>query len=140
MELHRLIQRLVVPVLLLCLLVSNGCAVQRSKAPQIDAKTAYALNLESQVTQADKDYIQFFTDVGNANRAGQLTPGDVASLNKVGSHLKIALDEANRLTKAYASSYDQGTAGQVGTLLAQVAADLVTLSTSLAQMKGGVHQ
>lgn len=140
MELLQLTRRLVVPVLLLCLLVSNGCAVQRSKAPQIDAKTAYALNLESQVTQANKDYIGFFTDVGNANRARQLTPGDVAFLNKTGARVKTALEEADRLTKAYASSYDQGVAGQVGTLLAQVAADLVTLNTSIAQMKGGVHQ
>lgn len=131
---------LVLALLAAPLLLSNGCAVQRSKAPQIDAKTAYALNLESQVTQANKDYIGFFTDVGKANRTGQLTPGDVAFLNKTGAHVKTALEEADRLTKAYASSYDQGVAGQVGMLLAQVAADLVTLNTSIAQMKGGVHQ
>lgn len=127
-------------LILVLALLTSSCAVQRSKAPQIDAKTAYALNLETQVTQANKDYTTFFTDVGNARRNRQLTDGDVTALNGVGHHLKGLLEEADRLTRAYAQSYDAGVAATIGSLLAQVAADLATLQAQIAQMKGGAHQ
>ena len=132
-------RRMAIPFLVL-ILTLQGCAVQRSKAPQIDAKTAFALNLESQVTQANKDYTTFFTDVGNSQRAGLLTASDVAELNKIGHHLKSTIEEADRLTKVYATSYDQGAASTIGNLLSQIASDLVTLATTQAQMKAGNHK
>jgi len=138
MELQRSRHKLLVLVLLPLLLLSNGCAVQRSKAPQIDAKTTYALNLESQVTQYNKDYMQFFQDVGIAQRAGQLTAANVTALNTIGSRTKVALEEADRLTKAYATSYDAGTAATIGSLLAQISSDLTLLVTTRSSMLGGV--
>jgi len=112
--------------------------VQSSKAPQIDAKTTYALNLESQVTQYNKDYMQFFQDVGIAQRSGQLTTANVTALNTIGSRTKVALEEADRLTKAYATSYDAGTAATIGSLLAQISSDLTLLVTTRSSMTGGV--
>src|SRR5260221_7041663 len=109
-----------------------GCAVQRTKAPQIDAKTAYALNLESQVTQGNKDYTTLFTDIGNAHRAGQLTDADVVSLNVIGNHLRSVLTEADRLTKVYATNYDQAVASQIGGLLSQIAPGIAQITTQKA--------
>ena len=134
-----MVRRRVVALVLLCMLL-NSCAVQHAKAPQIDAKTTYPLNLESQVTQANKDYLQFFTDAGNSQRAGVLTSSDLVALNRIGSRLKPLLEEADRLTKAYASSYDAGTAATIGSLLSQIAGDLTLLVTTSSQMKGGAHQ
>jgi len=112
-----------------------GCAVQHSKAPQIDAKTTYALNLESQVSTANKDYTTLFTDIGNAHRAGQLTDGDVASLNAIGNHLRGLLTEADRLTKVYATNYDANVAAQIGALLAQISVDITQITSQKAGAK-----
>jgi hypothetical protein len=117
-----------------------GCAVQRTQAPQINAQTAFALNLESQVTQANADYKTLFTDIGNAHRAGTLTDADVASLNVIGSHLQTLIQEANGLTKTYSANYDAGVASQIGGLLAQIAADIAQITAQNAQAKTGVHQ
>jgi hypothetical protein len=136
---EQMVRRMVIPLLVL-LLAFQGCAVQRSKAPQIDAKAAFALNLESQVTQANKDYTTFFTDVGNSQRAGLLTSDNVATLNIIGHKLKSTIEEADRLTKAYAASYDSGVAATIGSLLSQIAADLVVLATTQAQMKAGIRK
>ena len=123
--------------LALCL---TGCAVQRTQAPQINAQTAFALNLENQVTQANTDYKTIFTDIGKAHRAGTLTDSDVASLNVVGAHLQGIIQEANRLTKTYSANYDAGVASQIGGLLAQIAADIAQITAQSAQAKTGVHQ
>jgi hypothetical protein len=117
----------------------SSCAIQRTKAPQIDARTTFAVNLETQVKQANDDYITFFKDVGTAHRNGGLTDGDVAALNTIGTHLKTTLEEADRLTKTYSANYDTGTASQIGGLLAQIATDFTLLygkrATALAQVK-----
>jgi hypothetical protein len=122
---------------LILLFLLTGCAVQHSQAPQIDAKTTYAINLESQVTQVNKDYASFFTDVGNAQRAGQLSASDVARMNVIGSHLKGIIEEADRLTKTYGQNYDASVAAQIGSLLAQAALDLSNLSVLRAAATGG---
>lgn len=116
-------------VIVLVAVVLMGCAVQSKKAPQIDPKTAYALNLEAQVTQANKDYQMLFTDIGNAQRTGTLTAAQVASLNNIGHHLQGLLGEADRLTKVYALNYDAGIASQIGGLLAQIASDLASITS-----------
>jgi hypothetical protein len=111
---------------------SSGCAVQRAKAPQIDAKTTYALNLESQVDQANSDYNTIFKDVGNAQRNGQLTQADVNNLNTIGHHLQGILQEADRLSKVYAQNFDASIAAQIGGLLSQIASDFAQLNTQKA--------
>lgn len=126
--------------LALSLALVQGCAVQRTKAPQIDPKTAYALNLETQVKQANEDYLTFFTDAGTAVHQGRLTRDDVAKFNVVGAKLKVAIEEANRLTKVYATNYDTGTAQQVGLLLAQIAADFSDLLTAKTQAEAAKAQ
>jgi len=126
-------------VTVISLLLISGCAIQRTKAPQIDAKTTFAVNLETQVSQANKDYTTFFTDVGTAHRNGGLTDSDVAQLNIVGHRLKTIIDEADRLTRVYATNYDQNIAAQIGGLLSQISADFTTLfaqrATALARVK-----
>lgn len=116
-------------VLAILLVTLNGCAVQSSKAPQIEPKVAYALNLESEVTQLDKDYTTFFQDVGTAHKSGQISDKALADLNVVGNHLKTVLDEANRLTKVYATNYDSTLASQIGALISQATIDLSNLYT-----------
>lgn len=113
--------------------VLAGCAVQRSKAPQIDQKTAYALNLESQVTQINKDYTTFFSDLGRSN----VDAASIKRMNFVGTHLKGVIEEADRLTKTYAQNYDAAVASQIGLLLAQAAADLSNLYAERAAVTGG---
>jgi len=125
---------------LLAVVLLAGCAVQRTKAPQIDAKTAFALNLETQVTQGNKDYTMLFADIGEAHRQGKLTDGDVSALNVIGMQLRSALTEADRLTKVYATNYDNRIAEQIGGLLAQVASDIAQITNQKAAALAGSHQ
>jgi hypothetical protein len=118
---------------LVFLLLLTSCAVQRSKAPQIDSKTAYALNLETQVKQVNKDYVTFFTDLGKS----QVSPADIKKMNYVGGHLKYLIEEADRLTKTYAQNYDSAVASQIGLLLAQAANDFSNLYVMRSVATGG---
>lgn len=121
-------------LLVLPLLLLTGCAVQHAKAPQIDAQTAVRLNLASQVDQANRDYKTFFTDVGLAERSGQLTAPDVAALNVSGNQLKGIIEKANALEKTYAQTYDAGLPAQIGALVIQATQIYTALYTQRAQL------
>lgn len=115
--------------IMLLALTLSGCAVQHSQAPQITAQTTLQLNLASQVQQANKDYATFFTDVGNAQRAGQMTAADVILLNVAGDKLKGLLEKANALERTYAQNSD-------ATLPAQISALVVEAAQIYASMYG----
>jgi len=115
----------------------GGCAVQRSKAPQISAATAGKLNVAAQVDQANKDYQTFYKDVGDAQRAGQLTADQVATLNAIGSKEKKVLEDANDLLKTYAANGDQSVATQISSLVVEAASLYTQAYTARATMLAG---
>ena len=132
-------KRMVVAVLLPLVLLISACAVQKSQAPQIDPKTATALNIGENLKQLNKDYMTFFTDVGDAQRRGQLSASQVATLNSVGHKMKIGLDEANKVFVTYSSTYDQSLVSQIEGYLfdaAQIYASLVTTRTQMLTAGG----
>jgi hypothetical protein len=124
------------------LLALTACAVQHSKAPQIDAATTARLNLASQVDQANRDYKTFFSDVGDAQRAGRLSAPNVATLNQGGTQLKAFIEKANALEKIYAKNYDAGIATQISALLLEAAQLYAGMYTQRAQMlvQGGASK
>jgi hypothetical protein len=115
----------------------SGCAVQSSKAPQIDSKTATALNVGTNLAQLNKDYTTFFTDVGTAQRAGTLSASQVATLNGIGHQMKTALDAANKVFQTYSATYDQGAAAQIQGYLLDAAQFYAQLITNRTQMLSG---
>lgn len=130
---RRYIMVVVVPLLALTL-VLQGCAVVRSQAPQLDAKTALALNIGENLNQLNKDYTTFFTDVGAAQRRGQLSEGQVQTLNTMGHDMKKALDTANQVFVTYSANYDQSLTSQIQSYLltaAQIYASLITQRTQM---------
>ena len=94
----------VLPVLLLCILMTS-CAVRNNA--NLTPGTASDLNIAFQLDQANKDYITFFTDVGNAVRQKILTPGKVQILNQTGNVVKTLLENANATFKTYQVTKDQ---------------------------------
>lgn len=88
-------------VVMLALVLSVACAVKN--APQINQETQWRLNTASQLSQANKDYIQFFKDVGDAQRQGYLSQTQVDGLASVGHNLKTALEISNQEWSAYIS-------------------------------------
>ncbi len=122
------------------LLVAYGCAVQRSKAPQISAKTATELNLAVQLQQANDDYVTFFKDVGKAKASGQLTDAQVASLIKIGKEMKEYLEKANAVAKSYEINHDQALAVQVANLVQQAMNIYLSLVSNRTTMLSGSQQ
>lgn len=112
----------------------SGCAVQRSKAPQISPQTAKVLNFATLVSEAQADYKSFFTDVGARAKAGQLSAGQVAALNAAGSQMRDALDAAGALAKTYAQTGDQSTAARISAYLQTAAQAFATLYQERAGM------
>ncbi len=114
-----------------------GCAVQRSKAPQISAKTAAEVNLAVQLDQANKDYVTFFKDVGKAKASGQLTDTQVASLIKIGNEMKEYLEKANAVAKSYEINRDQALVVQVTNLVQQAMNVYLSLVSNRTTMLSG---
>jgi hypothetical protein len=77
----------------------NGCAAKHATNPDLSRQTVTQLNLADQLQLLQHDYIQFFTDVGIAQRAGQLSTAEVTSLNSVGDRLKLVIERGNRAYK-----------------------------------------
>ena len=98
-----------------------GCAVQKSKAPQISATVANELNFATLVENAQSDYRILFTTIGQLERAGALTPGQVAHLNTAGDAMRDALDEAGSLVKTYEATQSATTAAKIQMYLSQAA-------------------
>lgn len=120
------------PILLILL---TACAVR--KAPQIDSETQWRLNTASQLQQLESDYRMMFKDVGDAQRQGILTADNVIALNAVGNRLKPAIEDANRLFKAYAASPATDKKAQVISAILVAEQILLELSTKKAQMIPG---
>jgi hypothetical protein len=119
-----------VPILLLTVLL--GCAVR--KAPQLSAETQWRLNTAAQLSQANKDYTQFFTDVGNAQRSGFLSADQVSQLNLIGHNLKTSLEIANQEWSAYIS----GTGTKAAVINAILKAEEIFLQLTSQRAKMGV--
>lgn len=132
-----MVRRRVILTVLCLVLLSNGCAVQKSQAPQIDPKTATALNLGENLKQLNADYRTFFKDVGDAQRRGQLSATQVDMLNNIGHGMKLALDNANKVFITYSQTYDQGAVAQIQGYLFDAAQIYATLITNRTQMLGG---
>lgn len=132
-----MVHRRVVMVVLCLALLSNACAVQKLQAPQIDPKTATALNLGENLKQLNADYKTFFTDVGKAQRAGTLSGEQVAKLNAIGHPMKITLDSANRVFQTYSATYDQSLVSQIQGYLFDAAQIYTLLIMNRTQMLGG---
>lgn len=122
-----------------------GCAVQKSKAPQIASSTADALNFATLISSSQKDYVNFFEDVGAFQKQGALSADEVATLNSIGSKMRDLLDVAGNLAQTYAATKDAGVANQISAFLqqaAQIYAQLYAtrsamLSTNAAQKAAG---
>lgn len=82
--------------LALVLPVTNGCAVFHKQAPQLPPAVANELNLADQLRQLERDYRTFFSDVGDAQRSGQLTAAEVGKLNAMGDKLKPVIERGNK--------------------------------------------
>lgn len=121
----------------LLLVASCGCAVQKSKAPQISPGTANALNYATIVSQSQTDYEKFFSDVGAEAKAGDLTPAQVQALNGIGSKMRDALDGAGTLVKTYEATRDETTAAKIAAYLSDAAAAFAQLYEARTQMLAG---
>ena len=98
-----------------------GCAVQKSKAPQIASSTANALNFATLISQAQSDYENFFQDVGRLEKQGSLRSDQVAALNQTGAKIRDLLDGAGNLAQTFAQTKDAGIANQISAFLQQAA-------------------
>lgn len=99
----------------------SGCAIQKSRAPQIAAPTADALNVATLVNEAQHDYIAFFQTVGSLEKQGALSAAQVAKLNAAGNNIRDLLDAAGGLTQTYAATQNQSVAQEITTYLTQAA-------------------
>lgn len=115
--------------LLVCLLLT-ACAIKNN--PQVNAETTWRLNTAAQLSQANKDYTQFFTDVGTARKAGYLNNGEVSTLNGVGHNLKTSLEIANQEWSAYVSG--TGTKSAVIAAILKAEEIMLQLTASRANM------
>jgi hypothetical protein len=114
------------------------CAVQRSQAPQITPQTSFDLDTGSQLQQFQRDYTTFFTDVGNAQKAGTLSQLQVDQLNQIGYRIKLSLESANKTFKTYMSTHDEPTRLQVVSLVNQLTQLFIDLNNARISMAGGV--
>jgi len=122
---ERMVRRRVVVSLLALILVTAGCAVQRTQAPQLKSQTITELNIAAQLKQANADYIQFFTDLGK--QVPQPTAATLAEINGVGHGLKTTLDTANGLWQTYNTNHDASLPAQISALLVTASADMAVL-------------
>lgn len=113
-------------------LMLTGCAVRNN---QISSETQWRLNTAAQLSQANKDYTQFFTDVGNGQRAGYLSASNVKDLNNIGHNLKTALEVANQEWAAYIS----GTGTKAAVIAAILKAEEIMLQLTATRSKMGVN-
>lgn len=79
----------------------SGCALLRKHNPELPANVALELNLADQLRQLERDYKTFFTDVGDAERSGQLTTAQVQKLNEVGHKLQPVIEHGNAAFKSW---------------------------------------
>lgn len=124
--------RLVLPLGFLFLL--SGCAIQRSKAPQISAPTADALNVATLVSNAQHDYVIFFQTVGSLEKQGALSPAQVAALNKLGMNARDALDAAGGLVQTYSATDNQGVQQEITAYLTSAASVYAQIYAQRAAM------
>lgn len=129
-----MIQRLkIVP---LCfIMIMAGCAVRHNT--NLTPSTASDLNLVFQLNQANKDYVTFFTDVGNAARQNLLAPAKVQILNRTGDVIKTLLETANVTFKTYQSTKDQATKDKVVGYLKEITDKLAELLVQRNQLMSG---
>lgn len=125
----------VTPLLALCLLIA-ACNVVRN-SPTVTPGTARDLNVAFQLTQANKDYTTFFTDVGIAQRQGVLRTPQVVALNKVGNVVKEALDNANATFKTYQATKGESDRVKVLGFLKQATDKIAELLTERNRMMSG---
>lgn len=118
------------PLLILVTLLS-ACAIKNN--PQVNAETQWRLNTASQLSQANKDYVQFFTDVGSAQKSGFLTASQVGELNSVGHNLKTSLEIANQEWAAYIS----GTGTKAAVIAAVLKAEEIMLQLTASRSNMG---
>lgn len=128
-------KRLVIPVLLLTLSFSLGCATKKPVDPnvpinKISDETAWRLKISSVLNDAKRDYIVFFTDVGDAQRNNQLTEDQVKALNVVGHQVKDVLDSANSLYLSYVNAPDEDKKVQLVALVAEAERLLIQLTVN----------
>lgn len=112
----------------------SGCAIQKSRAPQIQPFTADALNVGTLVSEAQHDYITFFQTVGSLEKQGALSPAQVAALNGAGNNIRDLLDAAGGLTQTYASTQNQSVAQEITTYLTQAASIYAQIYAERASM------
>ena len=117
----------------LCAVVM-ACAV--TKAPQINPETQWRLNTVSQLTDLQNDYLRFFKDVGDAQRAGILNADQVASLVAIGNRAKPVIESANREWKAYAAAPSSDKRQQITNLLLEGTQIMLEATTSRSTMGG----
>lgn len=122
---------LAVQVMAIAVLLS-ACAVRN--APQLTSGTVRDLQMAYQLTQANKDYTTFFTDVGDARRSGALSNAQVVSLNGIGGRIKTILEQANATFKTYQATKDQTAFQQTAAYLVQVSDLLNNLIVTRTQM------
>lgn len=96
-----------------------GCAARGIKNPNLSSATLWELNTAHQLSVLERDYRTFFIDVGDAKRAGILSDQQVAALNDIGHRLKPAIEETNKVFKAWQVTRDEPTKRQVIELLLQ---------------------
>lgn len=132
---------LAVSLLAVCFLIS-ACAVQKSKAPQISPATADALNFATLVSESQADYVNFFQTVGQLEKAGALTPSQVAALNTAGLKMRDALDAAGNLAQTFAATDNQTIAAEIQGFLstaaqvyAQIYAERAAMQAQNARLK-----
>lgn len=129
-------KRSTIAALVLTICLASACAVKN--APQINTETQWRLNTVSQLTDLQTNYTTFFKDVGDAARAGTLNAGQVAELNAIGYKFKRAIETANTEWLAYVNTPSGDHKTQVINAILAAEQILLQLTTTKAQMKGGV--
>lgn len=119
-------------LVLVCVALLTACAVKN--APQINAETTWRLNTAAQLSQANKDYTQFFMDVGTAQREGYLNETQVSQLNAAGHNLKTSLEVANQEWAAYVT----GTGTKAAVINAVLKAEEIMLQLTSQRANMGV--
>ena len=123
---------------LLCLLLSvvlvlglASCALRHS--PNVTPTTSWELNTAAELQTLQQQYLTFFKDTGDAQRAGQLTPAQVQELNAVGEKLRTGLQDANRVFRNWQATRDEPTRLQVITLLTNAEGIMLELTAKKTQ-------
>jgi hypothetical protein len=96
-------------ILYTCLLALSGCGLIHKNNPQLPAALANELTIADQLQQQERDYRTFFTDVGIANREGQLTDQNVSDLNAIGDRWQKVIERGNAGFKAFQADRNDST-------------------------------